>query len=317
MSQHRYTAFGLELVSEVELPGLSASVGGAAPPLAIELVEPDTLAHAWSGPGASPVWHSRSRAGSTVTGELGLAGDFLLRCEGQGQFLLSSNRSSLRCAPLHSNGGEWRRFLLDTVLMSTALLSGFPALHASAVNGPRGAVAFMSPAGGGKTTIAAELVRRGYPLVADDVVVLEGGSHTTVVHPGPGVMNLPVEAFWSAGAVGRVLGLFGDEVWVEAASAGAAPVPIAALVMIERREGTRLTCERTPASALDDLLPHARRFNFVAGSERQAFRRMGDLADNVPLYRLRGDQTHVAAELADTVEGCVLAKARPAAELAP
>ena len=38
----------------------------------------------------------------------------------------------------------------------------------------RGVVAIMAPSGAGKSTLAAELMRRGWPLFADDVLVLDG-----------------------------------------------------------------------------------------------------------------------------------------------
>lgn len=53
---------------------------------------------------------------------------------------------------------------------------GMPTLHASAVATPHGAVGFLGPRGQGKSTMAAAFVRRGLPLLTDDVLPLR---HTT------------------------------------------------------------------------------------------------------------------------------------------
>ncbi len=46
-------------------------------------------------------------------------------------------------------------------------------LHASAVSMEDGVVAFLGRAGEGKSTVAAKLCRAGYPLVTDDVLLIE------------------------------------------------------------------------------------------------------------------------------------------------
>jgi hypothetical protein len=303
-----YRAFGLDLVSEVELPGLSRHSQSDSPSLAIRLAAADAVSSAWSGPADLPVWRSRTQEGRPVSGELGRAGDFLLSCDGAGDYLLSADRRSLMCAPVDPSSGEWRRFLLDTCLLSTALLAGATALHASAVAGPSGAIAFAAGEGVGKTSVAAEFLRRGYELVADDILVVERAAHGYLAHPGPAVMNLPASSFWGGRPLGRVLGMFGEEVWVEIAARVTQAVPLRAIVLFQSREGPEAACALARASALD-VLPHARGFNFTPEAELEAFTRMSDLAEEVPLYRLTTDRTHVAAELADAVEDAVVLNA--------
>ena len=56
------------------------------------------------------------------------------------------------------------------------------ALHASAVLGPDGgAWVFVGNSGAGKSTTALQLQRRGLPIVADDLVMIDGGSERLLV----------------------------------------------------------------------------------------------------------------------------------------
>jgi hypothetical protein len=315
VAPYRYSAFGLELSSDFPLPGLSELEAAHGAPVHLVLADADAVREAWSGPAGDRVWRSASSTGSAVTGEPGAAGDFLLSCEGDALFHLSSGRDRLLCAPLRPQAVEWLRFLLDTALVSTALLRGCTALHASVVAGPSGAVAFLGATGAGKTTIGAELVRRGYPLVSDDVAVIELTPAGPLVHPGPGLMNVPASSFWSAGSHGRVLGWFEHELWVEFDDRVTSAVPLAALALIDRQAAGPSGCRFAPASALD-LLPHARGFNFNRDRELEAFDRMSRLARTVPVCRLAADASLVGAELADIAEAALLVTSSGTAEVA-
>jgi hypothetical protein len=57
-------------------------------------------------------------------------------------------------------------------------------LHASAVSMNGRAVAFTGPSGRGKSTLVAALARAGYPLIADDMTVIDLDGQRPVVKPG-------------------------------------------------------------------------------------------------------------------------------------
>ena len=76
-------------------------------------------------------------------------------------------------------------YLLGSVLAFALRLRGSTCLHASAVAVDERAVAFVGAVGAGKSTLAAALARRGYPVIADDVVALAETDEGFVVHPGP------------------------------------------------------------------------------------------------------------------------------------
>lgn len=70
-------------------------------------------------------------------------------------------------------GAEQRTFLYGTVFAIAALRRGLLPLHAACLHIGGGAVAFAGPSGAGKSTLAATLVRRGVPLLSDDVTLLD------------------------------------------------------------------------------------------------------------------------------------------------
>lgn len=63
-------------------------------------------------------------------------------------------------------------YLNGSVYAAAASINGFYPLHASAVAVGGQVMAFTGPAGAGKSTLIAELGRRGYPMVCDDTLIL-------------------------------------------------------------------------------------------------------------------------------------------------
>ncbi len=82
-----------------------------------------------------------------------------------------------------------RRYLVEIELLGPVLSfwlerRGLPTLHASAVDVGGLAVAFLSSKHGGKTSLAATLLRQGYSLLTDDVLPLEERGGTFLGRPG-------------------------------------------------------------------------------------------------------------------------------------
>lgn len=75
-------------------------------------------------------------------------------------------------------------YLLGPVLAFMVRLLGQVCLHASAVYLPPGVAVFLGPAGVGKSTTAAILAQQGYPVLTDDVVVLQEQTEGFQVMPG-------------------------------------------------------------------------------------------------------------------------------------
>ena len=74
-------------------------------------------------------------------------------------------------------------YLLGPIMGFVLLLRGFISLHGCAVTIDDRAVAIVGPAGSGKSTIAAAFAEDGYPILAEDVVMLSDHRDTFLVQP--------------------------------------------------------------------------------------------------------------------------------------
>jgi hypothetical protein len=302
MALHR--AFGLTLRSEIPLPGLPPLPEGEAD-LAIEPADAEAIASAWSGPAQPPVWETTFPDGQAVCVELGVAGDQLLVYGHRARFHLSADLRTVRCAIRDESDPHGLRFLLDTVLWWVCLTRGFQVVHASAVESDDGVLAFAGATGGGKTSLAAELLRRGCRLFADDVLVLERCDGSLVAHPGPPLMNLPCAAGYPR-ELGRPLARFASqsENWVAIDRASEEPRPVAGLFVLRRAPGLALAVERRNATVLD-VLPHLWGLPHAVDGPQERFQVASDLAASTPIYDLTSDPGVSPAGLADLVERTV------------
>lgn len=302
MSHVPRQAFGLTLSPEFPLPGLRSS-NSSEPGLSIRLAEPGELAAATgAGPGQL-LWSTVMDDAQNVRLERTTAGGHRLQYGARAEFLLRAEGDAILCAPADPADAAWKRFLLDTVLTTTSLLHGFEALHASTVVMDGNVVAFLASTGGGKTSLAYELVRRGAPLFADDVLALERGSSGVVAHPGPALMNLPATA-GPTDEVGRRLAVFGDEVWLELTGDSLGDAAPGAVFLLHRHAecGEPLLAEQ--AGSLG-LMPHALGLDGSHDRLRKRFELFADLADQVPIYRLEAHPSVGPGALADLVEAAV------------
>lgn len=81
-----------------------------------------------------------------------------------------------------------RHLFLDQIFPPLLNLRGREALHASAIQTPSGACAFIGPSGGGKSTLAAAFHSIGYPVLSDDCLLLkEDTDHASVEPAYPGL----------------------------------------------------------------------------------------------------------------------------------
>jgi hypothetical protein len=111
-------------------------------------------------------------------------GDRLLRFARLADFIVSSDRRSIRCEAAPDATPETiRHLLLDQVLPA---LAGGPrrfGIHASAVAINGAAVGFLGRSGRGKSTLAAALGVRGAPIVTDDCLMLTWSASRIVAVP--------------------------------------------------------------------------------------------------------------------------------------
>jgi hypothetical protein len=188
--------------------------------------------------------------------------------------------------------------LLGPVLSYWLERRKIPTLHASAVVVEGRAVAFLSRQGGGKTGLAAALMRAGCPLLSDDVLPVEERDGTFFVRPGyPQMRMWPDEAAWFLERWEK-LPLVHPEVAKRRVPVGEdgfgafldASLPLACLYIPERRpEGPVEIVDVSPRDALIELVRYSFSPHLVAAAGLQPFRfdLFARLAQSVPVRRLR------------------------------
>lgn len=301
MGLSAFSAYGLVVQPTFDLPVGNAGSPGEAD-VTLRIGDRDELSSRWSGPRGGPAWQTMFPGGSHVCLQVGVDGDHLLSYGPHAVFHLSRDAGDLLCVPADQDAPGWRRFLLDTGLHCVSLVRGYEALHASAVSMPEGLIALVAASGAGKTSIAAELVRRGHTLFCDDVLALSRSNGHVLGHASPPLMNLPLDGPTPGEEVGQVLEEFGEEgsAWVHVKDAGGRPGPLVGIFLLERCEGSRPSLTPDSAGPLR-LLPHTLSLGADPGRALSRYGLIRDLVANAPVFRLQADPGHEIGEIADLV----------------
>lgn len=189
----------------------------------------------------------------------------------------------LLCDP--STAGQ--ELLVRQVLPRVLHLRGRFVLHGSAVATPSGALAVLGPSGAGKSTLAAFLRHHlGWPLLADDALVLDLRPERPVLHPTSTTARLWGDsAGWLGEAVqsARPLPRRPDKLDCSlGAAAESEGRPLHRVLILDVDSGPL-----TPAEAVVKLLQHQVRFHpgDPAGPARQVAM-AADLVSRVSVERL-------------------------------
>ena len=148
------TAYGLHVRTPFALP--------YAPAPGVPDGEPDVTVRIGAAPAALPAPAGRHGLWETAPGA------FLMHAPGVARYLVTDGRDVL----VEPRGGGERDvgvFLAGPVFAALLQQRGVVTFHAAAVATGAGAVLLAGPAGGGKSSLLAALVDRGYAILADDV----------------------------------------------------------------------------------------------------------------------------------------------------
>jgi len=299
-----YVAHGLRLTSSFPLPGMppATQAGNGLPSLTLALRDPHELERLWSGAGGPPEWRGRQGDGRDLTIERGSVGDQLFTYGDRAHFRLDPGMRRLDCAP-RDQGLDWQRVLIGKVIPSIAVMRGYEALHAAAVDSPGGVVAIMAPSGSGKSTLALELLRRGWPLFADDALTLSQAGGEVRAHPGTPHMNVaqsPPEGIDPC-ALGSTIGVIADELWLAAHVSAMQARPVRMLCLLARRADLALELQALPANPLL-LAPYMLGLSSDPERRRSRFLLYANLIASATLARLSAGLEHSPGQLADLVE---------------
>ena len=158
MAQSTYSCFDFRLRSDIDLSELSAAENGDRRP--IVQVRIGTV------PGTLP------GGGDPVGGLQAADGDALLAVPQTARYLVRGGTEIVVDPLPGASERNVRLFLLGSALGLLCHQRGLLPLHANAIVADNGAFAFAGPSGTGKSTLAAYFARAGYPVLCDDVCVI-------------------------------------------------------------------------------------------------------------------------------------------------
>jgi hypothetical protein len=290
-AEHRYRLFGLTIASELPFTSALSAEGPAG--LSVSLSPRPLLAD----PPLHPLYAGEPRNGVSPGSLYRSARGEILRFSRAGDFRVDADRIEGYLPAGESDLAELR--LLGPVLSYWFERRGLPTLHASAVAVNGGALVFLSRHGGGKSGLAAAMMRAGCPLLTDDLAVLEEREECWEIRPSyPEMRMWPDEASHFVGPPEGLPRVQTDSekrrVAVGDGGFGAfldASTPLACIYLASRRQETDGGVESEPVSrseALIELVRHSfsPRLVEAAGLQPARLDRLARLVRRVPVRRL-------------------------------
>ncbi len=241
--------------------------------------------------------------------------------EGVARYLVTNGRDVL-IEPIGGDDDVVGLFCAGLPFTTLLQQRGVAALHAAAVATEAGAVLLLGRSGIGKSSLAAALVERGYPLLADDVtgVMLDAGGHPVAL-PAFAHQRLWAHTLdkmkWRPRARARVRRDM-EKYWVRAERHCATPLPVrAAFVLNAEKRRPDIAIESVSPSAAFWTLwryTHYRRVMDALGQRPAHFRAVTTMAWSVPLARVvRPRNPFLLEALTDRIEAH-LCKAGPSGD---
>jgi hypothetical protein len=297
-----YQAYGLCLLSSFRLPGMTPHPADSLPSLKLDLRTPSELSGLWSGTPDKPTWTGRLGDGQPLTIEHGLDGDVLFTYGERARYRLDPTMTRLDCAATLASP-DWQRTLIGKVLPTVGVIRGYETLHAGVVDSLEGVVAIAGPSGTGKSTLIVELLRRGWPLFADDALTLTAEDGTVVGHPGTPHMNVDLELpdDLDPHEIGSTLHVLAGERWLIAHAYVSQTRPVRMVCLLERRPGLALESRVLPPNPLL-LAPYMLGLSSDADRERRRFCVYADVMESATLVRLTAGVKHTPTQIADVLE---------------
>jgi len=220
--------------------------------------------------------------------------EFLLRLPGVATYFVRDGVDILVDRETGAADLDVRSYLMGSLFAVLCHQRGLLPLHASAIAGPQGAVAFLGGSGAGKSSIAAFLSRRGHRVLADDICLVDPAAprdqRVLPMAPWLKLWDTTLDALGESDLeLPRVFS--DDEKYRYALQQHEAPTPLAELILLDRAEDqSAASFERlAPVHALHTVLDLTYQSWLVRamGRTEQYFLRCGQALDGVRVTRMR------------------------------
>ena len=233
---------------------------------------------------------------------------FLLKLDDVAHYLVQNGNEII--VSLRGAQSDLRVFLLGSALGALLHQRGLLVLHAAALYTPAGAVLFCGVSGAGKSTLLNEFLRRGYPMLVDDVCGVVLADDQPLVLPG-----YPRTRLWLDSAKKLEQSVQGlertrpslekyerqvpDQYWAE-------PTPLHKIYLLTSHNQETIEVEAIPRLRGFGVVTHnTYRYQFLEGLAMKAphFTLVAAVAQRVSVSRVnRPSGSFMLTELADAIE---------------
>jgi hypothetical protein len=276
-----YLIGGITLVSEIALPELPLIQQQSATPHPVQLRLGAVAGHL---PGAVEL---DPDCFATPT-------QYLLNIHGVARYLVTAGREIVVDLAAAAPALDVRGYLLGSIFVVLCQQRGLLPLHASAIAGKSGVVAFLGNSGQGKSTLAAHLAQRGFRVLADDVCLIDATEPSAaMVIPTAPWLKLWRTSLENLGreAEGLDRVFTDDDKYRLPLAPVLTPEPILRLVFLESNELASSTTEieevpRVQAVPLLMNLTHHSYLLEATGQQEENFLRCGRVLSQARAYRL-------------------------------
>jgi len=287
-SYNAYKAFGLNIESEIPLPGLEQGES----PADVVIRYRDAL---YEGAPGTPdqtleIVGDSAHIFSDVSGTISVIG---------GREIVVDPVPGIETSTLQS-------YLIGLVFAVLLHQRGYSVLHGSAISIEGRAVLFLGNSGAGKSTLAGAFHRQGKPLVSDDVTPVDCTAGQIMVLPGcpylklwPGSVNLLQYDLSSLPAIlhNRAKRRLNTNNFSQD------PVPLGQIYILANEDCVQLTT-LTPREALLELVRHSHSGEWLDATKNYShFLSCSRIANTVSIKRLAVQHTPEALERAMELVG--------------
>jgi hypothetical protein len=276
-----YVVGGITLVSEIALPELPLIQQQSASlhPVAIRLGEVPRIL---------------SDAVEVDPGCFATTRQYLLCVAGIARYLVTEGREIVVEPDPNAVPLDVRAYLLGAIFVVLCQQRGLLPLHASAVAGKAGVVAFLANSGQGKSTLAAHLAQRGFRVIADDICLIDTAPPgAALVIPTAPWLKLWRNSLENLGRQAEGLDrVFSDDDKYRLPLAPVLqPEPICKVVFLEGNEvsSTATVIEEVPRVEAVPLLMNLTHHSYLleaTGQRQENFLRCGRVLSQARAYRL-------------------------------
>ena len=271
----KYIVYGLNVESEIDLPGFNQTEDAANIKVQFGLV-PDHIEN-FKAKGAC--YEAKPN-------------EFLLKVLNVGKFFIS-NANNICIEPAEgADNDSIRLFLLGSAFGALFHQLQLLPLHASVVNVNGQAILFSGISGVGKSTLAAAFTSKGFETISDDIALVSIQNSIPVVVPGPAHLKLWSDSLKSLGMNSKK----GDKVrkelekyFVPTEPTSDKCIPLKKVYILNVRNNSDI--ETIPINGMEKftlLRNHTYRINFVKGLgvENNHFVITSQLAGLIEINRL-------------------------------